>query len=154
MAQGKVLGKSGGGLNIQGIIEEYTASGNISAGDFVNYIQNLGTDTSLSSTKYYGYNISAVALSQNKVFIAHGSRSSNNKYLNGIICTISNNTISYGNVTSISSADYAGISISAVALSEDKVFIAHSSGGSGTGADTSLAGIVCTINRFYNNKRY
>ena len=33
-------GGSGSGVDIQGIIEEYVAGGNISAGDFVEYVNN------------------------------------------------------------------------------------------------------------------
>lgn len=40
--QGNVRGQSGGGLDIQGIIQEYkvASGGNINAGDFVKFINN------------------------------------------------------------------------------------------------------------------
>jgi len=137
------------GANIvNGIIEQYKAeTSTISANTFVEFINKttidtIGNDTQLSNGTYSYEYASAVALNENKVFVAH--RYSN--YLYGIVCTISGTTITTGTDTQLStyysSYDYA----SAVALSEDKVFIAHSGGGSNESSSSYLYGIVCNIN--------
>lgn len=100
-----------------------------------------GTDTEINtSVKYTGFKISAVALSENKIFIAH-SYDGSHFYLYGMVCTVSGTTITVGTDTSISNSEYAGYVISATVLSDNKVFIAHSSGG----GFPYLYGIVCTI---------
>lgn len=89
------------------------------------------------------FKLSAVALSSNKVFIAHSYSTKNNAsiQLYGVVCTINGTTITAGTETQLNSGDYSGYGISAVALSSDKVFIAHSSA-----YYHSLNGTVCTIN--------
>lgn len=86
--------------------------------------------------------ISAVALSENKVFIAYGTLADNfydnYRKLYGIVCTISNNTITVGTATQLDSGGIAGAKISAVALNENKVFIANY-------GSSKLFGMVCTI---------
>lgn len=83
-------------FNINGIIENYTiASGNnISAGDFVSYINNSkGKDTRLNDSYFGNYKpraIEAVALTNNKVFIAYEE---DGMGLKGMVCTIEGVTI-------------------------------------------------------------
>lgn len=96
-------------------------------------------DTQLNSVSIR--TISAVALSENKVFIAYGDNIANNYYLHGIVCTISGTTITVGTDTVLREAFCAGNIISAVALNENKIFIAHS-----TNSNYFLYGFVCTIN--------
>lgn len=86
-----------------------------------------------------GQVISAVKLDEGKVFIAHSYGSNN--YLYGIVCTINGTSISKGTDTQLSSATGTGNMISAVVLSDSKVFIAHS-----YGSGYMLYGIVCNIN--------
>jgi hypothetical protein len=100
----------------------------------------VGVDTSIVSYTYEGYTISACLLSKDKVFIAHSRSSDYNLY--GIVCTISGTTITAGTNTSIKTGSEQGHDISAVALDENRVFIAHSNGSS----TRYLYGIVANIN--------
>ena len=127
--QGNVLGQSGGGSKINGIIQEYQvqAGNNVSAGDFVQYVTNTnitaGTNTQLSANRHSGEIISAVALNENKVFIAYGE--TNGYSLYGVIVTINGTTVTAGSDTQLNAQNYSGYGISAIALNENKVFIAH-----------------------------
>lgn len=135
---------------VNGIIEQYKAeTSTIDANTFVEFTNKFpitaGTDTQLNTETYSasGANmVSAVALSDDKVFIAHRYSSS----LYGIVCTISNNTITAGTDTQLSSYSDSYEYVSATALSSDKVFVAHRSGGSSSSTNNRLKGIVCTIN--------
>lgn len=98
----------------------------------------VGTDTLLSTIQYSGYNFSIVALSENKVLIAHSNQSRNILY--GLVCTINENIITIGKLTSLSSLTNAGLRISIAVLSETKIFIAHS-----RYSEKLLYGIICTI---------
>ncbi len=137
------------GFTINGIIEQYTAGSNsISAGDLVSHLNgfDLASDTQLTNASYSAMTISAVALSANKVFIAHGYNTSTETSVSqwslyGMVCTISGATISHGADTQITTDSYAGKKISTVALSSSKVFIAHSYGNY-----LRAYVIVCTIN--------
>lgn len=131
------------GQTINGIVESYkVASGSsaISAGDFVSYVNNLtgGTINVTSQYKTAGEGMSAVALSDSKVFIAHSYSSS--RYLYATVCTISGNTITAGTSVSLCNSTDAGKYAKAVALSDSKVFVAHS-----YNTNFQLYGIVCTI---------
>lgn len=118
------------GIAINGLIEEYeiAAGENISAGDFVSWLSGdaeIGADTQLSTSNYSGLTISAVALSDNKVFIAYAT-DDDNVGLSGVVCTISGITFTPGMGTVLSTAAYSGGVISTVVLSKNRVFIAHS----------------------------
>lgn len=133
-------------FNINGIIESYkvAAGENISAGDFVSWLTgdvDYGTDTKLSSTAQMAtYEMSAVALSDDKVFIAHAEGSSGYCYLYGTLCTVSGTTITINVSKQLSSTRETGNDVSAVALSENKVFISHR-----YSTSQHAYGIVCTI---------
>ena len=99
----------------------------------------LGTTTELSQSYYTGSVISACLLSNGNVFIAHSIGS--NYYLYGIVCSISGTTITAGNDTEISIITNSGYVISAVALDENRIFIAHS-----RHTDCYLYGIVVGVN--------
>jgi len=142
--QGNVLGQTGSGLKINGIIEEYqvASGGKVNAGDFVTFINNyglLGKSTQLSTGSLAGQGISAIKLSENKIFIAHSHNPSYRLY--GVVCTIDGTSISMGTDTQLSTIEDSGIYTSTVILSENKVFIAHSYNSS----SYYLYGIVCTI---------
>lgn len=81
------------------------------------------------TASYSNYNgtISAVALTENKVFIFHVDNSTN-LCLYGFVCTIDGTTIiTIGTDTAINSLTKGtGYAISAVALSKNEIFIAHS----------------------------
>lgn len=140
----------GGGLSIDGIIEEYVAGGEISAGGFVKFVNELeeipgngveaGTDIQLYSfIRTMNIDISAIALSDNKVFIAYSDSENNTYGLYGIVCTINDNSITKGTSTKLNTAAN-GNKISAVALSENKVVIfSHQGNGN------YLWGTICTI---------
>lgn len=99
---------------------------------------SVGANTQLSSILYTGRIMDVVVLDDSRVFIAHSY--GNNYYLYGMVCTITNTTIKAGTDTALdSSANNTGSKISAVLLSKDKVFIAHSS------TNYYLHGVVCTI---------
>ena len=146
--------KGGSGLDINGIIQDYYvyAGTNVNAGDFVEFVNGVAgqtTETSInkaiSSTNLYGGKLSACKLTNNTVFIAHGTNSedaSGNKLI-GVVCTISGTTITAGTHTQLSTRNWAGSRISLVALSSTKVFIAHSYGSST--ASYTLYGLVCDI---------
>ena len=103
------------------------------------------------SSSYYYEGVSAVALSENKVFIAHGYDGydegisvhgyDEGRFLHGVLCTIDEMLITVENCTQLSTNQLSGKTMSAIALSENKVFIAHS-----CTADKFLSGMLCTIN--------
>ena len=98
-----------------------------------------GTDTTIVGVLNSSYGTSAVLIDTNKVFIAHSS-SGESGTLQGIVCTISDLTISTGGDTPLGTTSYSSYA-SAVKISTNKVFIAHD-GGSST---RRLKGIVCTV---------
>lgn len=96
-----------------------------------------GTITSLSTVANSGYGfMSAVALNDNDVFIAHDYNGSN-YYLYGLVCRINGTTISVGTDTYLSTKGYIA---SATLLSPNKVFVAH------RGDNNYLYGLVCLVN--------
>lgn len=142
--QGNVFGQSGGGFKIDELIEDYkvASGGNVNVGDFVKFIEEYniteGTITNINSTKYYGWNISVVPLSNDKVFIAHSSGGPQSSYyLYGVICTINETNITAGVDTRLYNLTNCGRYYSIVRLTSDKVFIAYG---------TSLYVMICTIN--------
>ena len=151
MGTAKLYSQSGKkGLDINGIIEDYYAYAgeNISAGDFVEFVNGIAgstsetsVDTPIIETTEYGRILSACKLTENKVFIAHGQGyDTSSASLGGIVCTINGATIIYGTDTTIVSGSYSGAKMSVVALSETSVFIAYNY------ANTyRLKAIVCTI---------
>lgn len=143
------------GFNINGIIEQYTAgSSNVNAGDFVSFVNGLaertatqlysGSDDSYLSAYsgiYLQYSTIAVVLSSDKVLIIWGYNSSYH-YLRGVVCTIRGTTITKGTITSLSSVANSGYGfMSAVALNDNDVFIAHDYDSS----NYYLYGLVCRI---------
>lgn len=137
--------ETGGGLEINGVIKAYPAKGTIDAGDFVTYVNEYGTgnDETLSTAVNSGTAMSAVALSEGKVFIAYPSGSE--KYLYGVVCTINGTTITPGTPTIINSSGYnLGETVCTVALNSSKVVVIHSAAHS-TGTRPPIAGVVCTI---------
>lgn len=123
----------GGGTGIQGIIENYYvyAGSNVSAGDLVEYINGIASqttetsvDTQLSSIQNSGNVISAVKLDGSRIFIAH--MYSPNYSLYGMIVTINDTNITYGADTRLSDTTRSGSAISAIKLDDNRIFIAHS----------------------------
>jgi len=101
-----------------------------------------GTDITLVSASYSANSYCKICLiDTNKVFIAHSSGSSTNYYLQGMVCTISGTTITKGSDTTLVNANYSSVSVNAVLIDTNKVFIAHSN----DNTNYYLNGIVCTV---------
>lgn len=88
-----------------------------------------GTTISLvTTTQIYGgsycYNHSPVLISDNKVFVAFSTGSS--EYLYGIVLTVTQTSISAGTALELNNASGSGSHISAEVLDNGDVFIAHS----------------------------
>ena len=139
-------------MNIDGIIEDYYvyAGENISAGDFVKYINGISSmvdygtssDTQLSNTN--GVYIRAVELQNGSIFITYGCGSSGggDALLHGMIVTVNGATINLGTETLLSNVSYSGHNADKpILLPNGNVFIAH-------GAESTssvLYGLVCSI---------
>ena len=127
----------GGGLEINGIIEQYkiSAGENISAGDFVEFINNIRTKLG----SLYSYVApSCILLEENKVFIAYSHGSS--YYLYGAIITIDGLSITTTSAQLNSTSNSCKYAPSCVKVGENKVFIAHS-----YGSNYHLYGTIVTI---------
>lgn len=144
-------GSSGGGFNINGIIEQYkvAAGESVSSGDFVEFIIgssintsseiNIEDTTQISSNSVSTAGINqAVLLSENKIFIVH-SDSLNRLY--GLIVMIEGNNILPGISTLISSATGSSVSIGKAVLVDENTIFISSSGSS----PYCLFGIIITI---------
>lgn len=99
----------------------------------------VGTDTTLYNQVEISSGSTCDALSDTKVIIAHQWESTT--YLAGTVCTINGAAITTGANTLLVPENYTGSSISVAALSDSKVFIAHSS----SGGNSYLNGLSCTI---------
>ena len=104
---------------------------------------STSTDTPLNinNSLKYGYDISAVKINSNKVFIAH-TYGLEPYYLYGLVCTINGENITAGRDTQLSTR-YGGAEISTVLLSNNKVFIAYDY--INTSVNIQLYAMVCTI---------
>ena len=100
-----------GGMDINGLIQEYYvyAGENISAGSFVEFIEGIGSETIATSSRFIvddtsskrtlAWYIDAIALDNNRVFIAYSSLNSytpEDYRLKGIVLTINGVTIEKG----------------------------------------------------------
>lgn len=106
---------------------------------------NFGTPTKLSDNAYSGEEVQAVALSENKVFILHTTDTSSEPSGNylatyAMLCTISDTTITVNSDKKLKNAFTSTNFMSAVALSENKVFIVF------TDSSTNYGIMICTIN--------
>ena len=141
-----------GGLDINGIIEDYYvyAGENVSAGDFVEFINGISnskTETSsitqltfISGSTTAGDETRALLLSSGKVLVIYYSQ-----YLYGIVCTVNGTTITYGTAKQISTQSngsnyYASIKL--IEVSNNKIFITYDYNASNY---CYLYGIVCNI---------
>lgn len=147
--EAKLYGQNKGGMSINGIIKDYYAYAKekIEAGDLVEYVNGIAgkvdygesVDTQLSTQTNAGSTISAVALDENRVFIAHSYGVDYHLY--GVVCRIEGNTITHGTDTGLYISQYGGARVSAVLLQNGDVFIAHS-----RESAYRLTGTVCKIN--------
>lgn len=113
------------GFNVNGLIEEYkvASGGKVNAGDFVEFVNNTGPD--MVGMYIYRAAISAVALDENRVFIAYLTCVDNNYKIYGKICTINGTKITYGLETVLKSYGNLIQSISVTKLNNNKVAIAY-----------------------------
>ena len=127
------------GIEVNGLIKEYQvfAGENISAGDFVEYINNVYKELNSSVGSSYK-TPSCILLEENKVFIAHSYSSSS--YLYGTIVEINGleMTPTTTQLNSIGNSCYRNPSC--ILLEANKVFIAHSYSG-----DMYLYGTIVEI---------
>jgi hypothetical protein len=136
--EAKLYGQNKGGTSINGIIKDYYAYAgeNISAGDLVEYVNGIAgkkdygesVDTQLSTQTDSGQTISAVALDESRIFIAHSypaSKAGSGSYLYGMVCTINGATITKGTDTALSTVSQMGSNISTILLDDGSVFIAY-----------------------------
>lgn len=124
------LSVCGGSFEVMnGVIEEYLASSStINANTFVEFVSQY-IDTPMDNDQYTTtidkfWPLSAVALSNDKVFVAYAFKSGTKRRVSGRVFTISGTTFTGGNEATIVNSVDTVTSISAVALSSTKVFIA------------------------------
>ena len=148
----------GGGLKINGIIESYliAAGENISAGDFVNFINEAEDEIAKNRKFIMGdsaayessatiYKISATALSSTSVLVTYQDYD-NSYYGTAVILTISGTTITPGTPTVFNSA-YTD-NISSAALSSTSVLVAYTDGGNsnyGTAVIFTISDTTITV---------
>jgi len=137
-----ILTRRGGGSKINGIIESYKikAGENISAGEFVDYInsQELTANSPTEFNSADTRSISAVALGSDKIVVSYRN-DANFSYGTSIIGTVSGSSISFGSPTVFNSATTSPIS--AVALGSDKIVVSYRNAGN-SGFGTSIIGTV------------
>jgi len=104
-----------------------------------------GTSVLLNSESFSGIPISLTALSENMVFIAY-AKENTNFLLYGMTCNIDGITVTKERDKQLSTQNYSGRFISAVAISENMVFIAHSI----DSTNFLLYGTIYTL----NNEKY
>lgn len=153
--QGNVLGQTGGGLNIKGLLKEYevASGGKVRTGDFVKYINeavsvgNYTTNTVSNANilNYTNASVSAVALENNKIFIVY----SQDQCLYGIICSLKGDILTQGIETLISNNEASARTFSICYFSPTSVFICYLKN---TGQDSNykcpLYGRICSIDNY------
>ena len=152
--EAKLYGQNKGGTSINGIIKDYYvfAKGRVEAGDLVEYVNGVAgkvdygesVDTQLSTNRLSGTDMKAVAIDNNRVFIAYTVEGSSSGYtsLYGMVCTIKGATIQKGNGVQLCTGDYSGSWISAIKLDNKRIFVTHANGGT----NSYLYGLICVIN--------
>ena len=136
----------GGGIKINGIIEQYRVSAgkNINAGDFVQFVNDIGQETGLINQDEYSYNgSSAVKINENKIVVFHGGRFHGSE-LYATLITVNNMSFSVGTTTMICDEPYSGMNPRAVLVDTNTIFIAHNHEDYNRGYD--LYGVLITIN--------
>lgn len=100
----------------------------------------IGSNTAIVNTVNTGYNIDSTCVNDNKVMVIHRS-SSASKYIYGIICTISNTSISVGSDTQITTESNSSNIITGDSLIKngtDKAFLSFQ-------YNSKLYAKICTI---------
>lgn len=143
---GNIESGGGGGLAINGIIEQYkvNAGATVNAGDFVEFVNKWGSNNVLEDTSNVSV-LSTCKLGAGAVFIAYRYLADSFYHLYGVVYTFSGDTITAGTATLLMSgaSDNKQFQrISAVALTDSKVFIASICYND---TDYYPCGIVCDI---------
>ena len=133
--QGNILGQnnssSNSNLKINGIIEEYTVAsgGNVNAGDFVSFVNEYGftqeseNSVILTTATSSISQLSAIQLSNNKIFILY-TLSSSIKVCYGVVALIdSDNIINLATSVQIISSTNGFKDL--IKLSDNKIFISY-----------------------------
>lgn len=139
-----LAGYGGGGTVVNGTPRRYTveAGANVTAGDFVEFIEQWGSGK-ISSTKSGA--LSAVALSDSRALVAYGGTSDG--YGRAVVLSVDGATVTVGTPYIFNSAKTDEF-ISAEALNDDKVLIAYRNGGNNNyGAATILSVDGLTISQ-------
>lgn len=145
MGQAKLYGQKTSGTNINGIIKDYHAYAgeNISAGDLVEFINGVASQTTTikttSNTTFYDNvvaPISAVKLNDNSVFVAYGDDGSSK--LGAKVLTINDENITVGTEYILEKAVY---DISTTLVSANKVAICFANN-----PDYKTSAIIAVIN--------
>lgn len=128
----------GSGLTINGIIEQYkvAAGANVSAGDFVSFVENPGFGNKVVYENTYCTAITACSVTEEKVLVAY---TNNTSAVHSVVLTIKNNQIEVGEELSVT---YSPEFLCSTKLSENKVLLAM---GVMSGSN-SLKCVVLTIN--------
>ena len=141
----KIRGIQSGGIDINGIIEEYkvAAGESVSAGDFVEFVNEYNvilekSKQSIVNDNYYGF--FPIFLNDKKIFVAYCRSSS--YYLSGIILSFDNETIEKSSIYSISGSNY-GTSIKLEKLSENEIIVLH---GTNTGNKLYIQKVTISSN--------
>lgn len=140
---------SGGGLAINGIIEQYkvNAGATVNAGDFVEFITKYeGGDTSGTFASGGASYISACKLDDSRVLLAY--RDTADTYGKAVVLTVENGFVAVGGTAVFNSGNTSDIS--ATALTDSKVLLAFRNNSDGLGFGTamvlSVAGTAITFN--------
>lgn len=132
----------GGGINIDGIIEQAKAKGVVNAGDFVKLVEEMSTSEQVQLEKESLYSIesiSAYSLSENKAVLFYCEKYSSKYYLYAKICVVENNAIKTTTTrTGFVSLSVSNINVNVAVLSPSKFFACFNDG-------TTQYVQVCTV---------
>lgn len=111
-------------------------------GTFENANIQLGTLVYTPDSVLLSYQPSATKISENSILLVGCTDTYDERYLCGVVATISGTTISFGSVTNISTTNtVSGRYTSCISCDDNKVFVTHEHGKS----NPRTLGIVCTI---------
>ena len=139
-----------GGMKITGIIEEYTvmAGKNVSAGDFVQYVNGIGERVVLDPDKSWsGKWVTACYYDETHVFVVYCGNNTNGFYCQMI--SIKDKKVTPGTILQVDSTAYSYFS--AAKLCDGKIFVANCQGycSSSTTGTGYLYGIVISVDSSY-----
>lgn len=102
---------------------------------------SIGAQTQITPDPYVGHYADLCLLSNNRVFVVYSyestSGNTNGGTAYGVICTITNNTITAGTPTQLASFTYSGQNVTATAINDNDVFVGVQGGGTVMVCNTS-----------------